>query len=149
MAKAAKEVELSQQQVDAIQAWQNTKAQLDALKASELSQRLDLVATLPFNSEKEEGGQTVKLGGGWRFALDKPVEHKMETKNNDAVVAALTTLHAHNPLAMIDLMRWEPVMSQGAYKKLTDAEKLILAPVVTSKPGTPALELKPPAVKKD
>ena len=144
MAKAAKEVELSQQQVDAIQAWQNTKAQLDALKASELSQRLDLVATLPFNSEKEEGGQTVKLGGGWRFALDKPVDNKMETKNNDAVVAALTALHAHNPLALIDLMRWEPVMSQAAYKKLTDEEKKILAPVVTSKPGTPSLELKPP-----
>jgi hypothetical protein len=149
MAKAAAQpVELNQQQVDMIQTWEATKKRLDTEKALELTQRLDVIKVIPF-TDKEEGGQSVKLGGGWRLALDKPQDHRMEPKNIPAVMTAMDALHAVNPLAAASLIRWEPVMSVTEYKKLSDAEKLILAPVVTIKPGTPTLELKPLTVKKD
>jgi hypothetical protein len=149
MAKAAQPVELNQPQIDMIQTWEATKKRLDAEKALELTQRLDVIKVIPFNADKEEGGQSVKLGGGWRLALDKPQDYKMEPKNIPAVMTAMDALHHVNALAAASLIRWEPVMSVSEYKKLSDAEKLILAPVVTIKPGTPTLELKPPAVKKD
>lgn len=147
MAKNVPQVDLTTAQVEMIQAWESLRKQIEDLKSRELLLRMEIIRTVPF-TDKEEGGQTVKLGGGWRLALDKPVDYKMDTKNNDAVGVALVALHAKRELAVLDLFRWEPVMSVGAYKKLSDEEKLILAPVVTSKPGTPTLALVPPTEKK-
>lgn len=146
--KAAPPIELTQPMIEAIVEWEKTKKELDRVKAEELAQRLHLMSVIPFNADKEEGGQTVKLGAGWKLALDKPIDYKMDTKNNETVSACLQALSVVNPAAMTNIVRWEPVMSVSAYKALTDAEKKIIAPVVTIKPGTPTLELKRPPVPK-
>lgn len=148
MAKAAPQVTLTQEQIDTIVAWTEAKKALDNAKAEELKHRLLIVQTAPFNPDKEEGGQTIKLGEGWKLALDKPMDYKMEPKDIPGVVAAMKSLAAANPLAAEGLIRWEPVMSVSAYKKLSEEEKKILAPVVTIKPGTPTIELKPPPTPK-
>jgi len=144
MAKAAPTIELTAAMIDTIQRWDAVKKEIEDAKSRELALRLELIKMIPFADDKDEGGQTVKLGAGWKLALDKPMDYKMEPKNRPAVEVALNALAAVNPAIMPTLVRWEPVMSVKAYKTLTDDQKIILTPVVTIKPGTPSLELKPP-----
>ena len=147
MAKAAPVVELTPEQVTAIQEWNASKTGLDAAKTSELANRLIVIEKVPFSPDKEEGGQTLKLNAGWKLALDRPMNYSVD-KDVAKVNAAIKQLWELNPAAVVDLIRWEAVLSVGAFKKLTDEEKLILASIITMKPGTPSLDLKPPPVPK-
>jgi hypothetical protein len=149
MPKKAQQVEWTQEQIAAIQVWSASKNQLDVTKAEELELRLKVVRIAPFNQHKEEGGQTLPLANGWRIALDRPMYYSIETKDNNKVVECVNALAAKNPLAAQDIIKWVPVLSESGYKKLSDEEQVIMAPVVTIKPGTPAIELKPPATPKD
>ena len=147
MAPKAPVVELTQQQVDAIQTWNAAQESLAASKTSELENRLNCIKVLPFSEDKEEGGQTIKLNGGWKLALNKPMNYSADN-DSQKVIACMTALNEVNPGIAAELIRWECVISTGAYKKLSESEKLIVAPFITIKPGTPSLELKPPPVPK-
>jgi hypothetical protein len=148
MPKAAPQVELNKEQVEAIQTWNQAKQQLDAAKADELTKRNAAIQCVPFSAEKDEGAQTVKLGGGWSLKLDRPMNYSI-TRNNEQVTAALVALAEVNPSAARELIRWQAEISTKVYRDLSDAEKLIVAPILTIKPGTPALELKPPTPSKE
>jgi hypothetical protein len=148
MPKAAPQVELTPEQVQALDAWNQAAQQLAAAKSDELVKRMEAIKLIPFSEEKQEGSQSVKLHQGWTLKLDRPMNYTMD-KDNGLVTAALSKLAEVNPGAAQELMRWEAVCSTGAYKKLTDEERLIVAPVITIKPGTPSLTLSPPPVKKD
>ena len=147
MAKAVPPVDLTAEQIEAIQKWEAAKAQLETIKALELEHRLNIIATMPFNADKEEGDQTLKLGAGWKLAINKTINYTVD-KDTQKVVEIIGKLNAVNPGAAAELIRWEAVLSTGAYKKLTDEEKLIVAAIVTMKPGTPTLSLKAPAAPK-
>lgn len=148
MPKAAPVVELTKQHVTSIQLWSEAKSVLDANKANELANRLTVINDLPFDDDKDEGSQTLKLYAGWKLLLKRTFNYSVD-KDTQKVMACLNELGAINPGAASELIRWEPVLSEGAYKKLTENEKLIVAPIITMKPGTPSLELKPPAPPKD
>lgn len=149
MAKAAPQIELTQEQIETLQAWNAEKNALDLHKDAEIAKRLEVAKTLPFKADKEEGSQTISLNAGWKLTLTRTMSYSMETKNNEAVLAALGKLHATSPEKAAHLVtRWEPVMSVEVYKSLTDEEKKIVADVVTIKPGTPQLALKPPTEPK-
>lgn len=148
MPEAKPQVELTKDQVDAIQAWQQAAAALDTAKQAELMNRLKIVneAGLPFTT-KEEGGQTLKLYAGWRLALKRTINYTVE--NDQAKInAALTELFAIEPVAAQSMIRWKPELNESVYKKLGAEGKKIMAQVVTMKPGTPQLELNAPAEPK-
>lgn len=147
MARAEAPVaELTKAMIQAIQAWDAAKNALEVAKTNELNERLNVIKTVPFTT-KEEGGQTLKLGAGWKLALNKPLTYTAD-KDTSVVSAGLNALGAVNPGAAAELARWEAVISSGAYKKLSDAEKTIVAAFISIKPGTPSLELKPPPIPK-
>ena len=147
MAKVAPVVELTPEHVSAIQAWNEAEQALAAAKTNELAARLNVIKTVPFNADKEEGGQTLKLNAGWKLALNKPINYSAD-KDVQVVSAGLNALGASNPGAAAELVRWEAIISTGAYKKLTDSEKTIVASFISIKPGTPSLALTPPPVVK-
>lgn len=147
MPKAAPVVELTNEHVTTIALWSEAKTALEASKATELSNRLNVINSLPFNEDKEEGSQSLKLSAGWKLILDRVIHYSVD-KDVQKVMACLNELGATNPGAAAELIRWEPVLSTGAFKRLTENERLIVAPVVTMKPGTPTLALKPPAPPK-
>lgn len=148
MPKAAPQVELTPEQVAALQSWNEAKQQLDSAKSDEMVKRMEVIRIIPFDSEKEEGGQSLKLNAGWTLKLERPMNYTMD-KDVQKVVQALQNIATVNPGAAQELIRWEAVISTKAYKGLDDAERQLIAPVLTIKPGTPALELKPPAPKKE
>lgn len=143
MAKASPVVELNDQQTAALQHWELLKAEIARLQSIEIAQRLELIKGMPFNADKESGGQSIKLGAGWKLSLDKPVNYTTD-KDQNIVVAGLQALGTTNPVAAAELIRWEAVVSVSTYKKLTDEEKRIVASFIGMKPGTPALALVPP-----
>lgn len=145
MPKAAPVVEVTPELVALLQTWDASKRLLNDTKTTEMSNRLAVIEKAPFAEDKEEGGQTLKLHGGWKLKLTRVLNYSIETKDNNAVMAAVTQLGSVNPSVAAELIRWEPVMSVAAYKKLTEEEKKIVAPIVTIKPGTSALELVAPA----
>jgi hypothetical protein len=148
MPKPVAEVALTEAQVAAIQAWEQSQAALNTAKQAELVNRLAVIndAGIPF-AEKEEGGQTVKLFAGWRLALKRVINYTVE--NDQAKIAAvLTELHAVNPEAAPQVIAWKPYLVEPVYKQLGEEGKRIMAQIVTSKPGTPSLELKAPTEKK-
>jgi hypothetical protein len=147
MPKAVPVVELTQDQVTTIQIWNEANETLTTAKANELSNRLLVIKTLPFDTDKEEGGQSLKLNAGWKLVCDKPMNYTVD-KDVQKIMACMNELAAVNPGAAAELIRWEAVISTGAYKKLTENERLIIAPIVTMKPGTPSLKLQPPKESK-
>jgi hypothetical protein len=146
---AKEPTELTPEQVAALQAWNELKSSLDATKQSEMESRLAAIKALPWEKpDKEDGGQTLPLFGGWRAELKRVVNYSVE--NDPAkVMDCLNEIGLSNPGLAAELIRWEPVLSTEAFKRCTNHEKEIMARVITTKPGTPSLALKAPAPKKD
>jgi hypothetical protein len=136
-------VVLDPTQDQALVTWQQINNDLAAMKAIELQYRQYLAASIPFDPSKSEGSQTVELPDGRKLSLDRPMNYTL-AKDNATVSAALYALYAINPGAAVDIVKWVPELSITAYKKLTDDERRIIAPIVIAKPGLLALELKTP-----
>jgi hypothetical protein len=90
--KQAPQVALTPDQVAIIQTWEQAKAALDGAKSAELAGRLSVIEHVPFG-EKEEGGQTVRLGAGWRLALERRMIYTVED-DKPKINAALQELFA-------------------------------------------------------
>ena len=142
------DIEITPEIGTAISHWQTAKQELNEVKNFERDQRLEIVKLVPWPSEKQEGSQTVGIGSGWRLSMTRTLDYAM-SKDNTAIDAALEKLRAINPeKAAALILRYEAVMSTEVYKTLSEEEKIILADVVTIKPGMPQLEMKPPTQPK-
>lgn len=139
MAKS-KTVQLDPVASQNLRTWQAITADLDRLKAIELEYRFALKDQIPFDRSKESGAQTLGISADEKVVLDIPVYYTV-ARDVPSVMEALGKLHDLNPGAVIDLIRWVPEISTTAYKKLTDEEKRLIAPVLIVKPGTPTLAL--------
>lgn len=127
--------------------WQAAAADLARLKVVELQYRLAVIQQAPFDHEKKEGSQSIKLPDGSRLAVTMPINYSV-AKDKQVVQAAIAQLYELNPAACVDLIDWEPKLSVAAYKALSEQERAIIAAIVIAKPGTPQLEVVAPKGEK-
>jgi hypothetical protein len=132
-------VEVSPIVAQGIDTWKQVRDQLSAIQRYELEYRNWLIGSVPFDPEKSEGSQTVTLPTGEKLELDRPMNYSV-CKDIPTVQAAVYALWERNPAASSDIIRWVPELSVSAYKALTEDERKLIAPIVISKPGQPALK---------
>lgn len=133
--------------------WRNAKLQLDSFKDIEmkLRQRIVLESGL-FDPNKDEGTQTVQLGGGWQLKAVKKLNYKIENKEGQAfaVLARLTELSATQP-ELLDIAKnlfgFDANLRKQQFEKLRGDEKRLVEDILTITPASPSVELVPPKDK--
>jgi len=122
--------------------WRAAQAALALAKEQEAALRAEVVA-LAFADHKDEGTENVELGNGWKLKAVFKIGYTLDNKD-DAVDKALSKIEkagGEGEFIAGRLVKWKPELSVSEYKKLPDKFRKIIDAVLTTKPGTPSLEL--------
>jgi hypothetical protein len=118
--------------------WRAAKLQLEEVKDAELHYRRLLVGAT-FDAPTE--GANVHLFGADKKAAKLTMTHVINRSVDPAAIGqCLAELRKTIGDTADTVVAFKPSLVIGAYKKLTDAQQAILAPAVTSAPGTPQLK---------
>lgn len=125
-----------------LNAWQQYVAE-DLAKAKEVieierAMRRELIGL--FFPEPQEGTQYVDLGEGWKLKLVYPIDRTIDPAAIGPISKELQSIGVQVNL----LIDWKPSLVTKEYRTLPDNVKLVLAQAMSSKPGSPAIELCPP-----
>ena len=123
-----------------LMAWNEANSALQAAKLRELQLR-GLAFNLCFPDPKE-GTNNFQLGSGWLLKADYKFNYTIQ--DSDAMQAALNRLSSG---VAERLVRFKPEVRSGEFKQLGDADKKIIEPFVSVKPGTPSLEILKPGAE--
>ena len=127
--------------------WKSAKTQLNAIKETEMSLRLQVQEAFFPVASRTKGTQRYQLGEGWAVKLVAKYDYKLD---GDKVEAALDQIEAQGPggaLIAERLVKFTPTLSQTEYKQLGEVDKPIIDAILTITPATPSLELEEPKVK--
>ncbi len=127
--------------------WVQAKQTLEAAKAREIELRKAIVADDSFfDPDKEEGTETFDLGGGYKLKATKKINYSMANKQGEtfAALKALSSLGPASQRIAKDLVNFSASLRLSEYKKLDDQERRIIDEVITTRPGSPTLELVEP-----
>jgi hypothetical protein len=130
--------------------WKVAKTTLDTAKADEATLRDQVVAAFSdVTDEMHSGTETVDIGWGHelkivhslRYELDKANDYEKTDKALDEIEA---TLGEEVGALLVDrLVKRKLELSISEYKKLPPKAKKIIDKVLTIKPGSKSVELKP------
>jgi hypothetical protein len=137
---ASKQVEVDPVTQNNMITWRAIAADLSRLQELELQYRNAIIPYCGFDAYKEEGSQTVSLGEGYKLELDRPIYYSVKGEQ-DVIMALINLVHENDPMAAIGLLRWKPEISVTQYRKLTDEQKRIIAPILDIKPGQASLKV--------
>lgn len=91
-----------------------------------------------------------ELNAGWKLKLVHKFNYTLD-KDNEKVESALdrmSKLGNEGTFIAERIVRWKPELSIKEYRELDGEYRKIVDSVLTIKPGTPAIELVEPKVKK-
>ncbi len=142
---------MTREQIDAVlNQWHEAKQKLDAAKEREMMLRQIIVnESGMFNSAKEAGTETYKLGGGWSVKVVKKQNYKIENKQGEAfaVLYSLSEMAKDNPdlTAIIpELFSFDANLRKTEFDKLRGEERKLIEDILMITDGAPSLELIPP-----
>lgn len=119
-----------------LEAWRLVAIQLNALKAQEMELRKVFVADA-FDTSKE-GAQTIDLDEGWQIKMNQPFTRSLDQAKMPEVLKALKKMKAD------DAVKVKYELAITAYRLLSTEQRKVIDEVLTTKPGSPSLELVPP-----
>lgn len=119
-----------------IQEWVDAANELNAARDKESQLRKEIFGE--HFPDPKEGTNTVNLDNGWKL---KAVHKLNRTLDKAALPAVLKEMEEGSEERLIN---YKPELKLKEYKALAEAQKQILNQAVTTKPGTPSLELVPP-----
>lgn len=144
---------LSKEQINhLVSDWINAKEQLAQLKVRENQLRLELnKCEQLFDPRKFKGSQHYDLGLGYSLSLVRPETKKVENSQNQAqhAVLALKALGPDAAARADELFKFEAKLVNKVYNDLTDREKAIVNPLITSKVGSPQISFVKPKPASD
>lgn len=123
---------------ETLDAWRQDVITLASIKEREMRLRL-LLVNLTF-TDPTEGTNTHLFGDNRKAAkltMTQPISRKVDPA---AIKQCLDELRKTRGDAVDELIRWKPDLAVTEYKALTPEEQAILAPAITSAPGTPQLK---------
>jgi hypothetical protein len=130
--------------VSTLEAWKSAKEALDSAQVLERALRDEVVALFATNKDvMASGTETVETPLG-----KLKIEHKLNYSLGDAdeVDKALDLIEKSQEGGNViaeRLVKWEPQIYVGEYKKLNDKQKAIIDKVLTIKPATKAIKIEP------
>lgn len=142
-----------------LQQWRAQKNALVIAQAQEMATREEIVALL-FDPSQNEGTETIELGNGWKIKAQKKLNYTLGNKRvngnyNDVEAAqdTIASLQKDGASLIADrIINWKPELSLTEYRRLETEfpeAKAIVDRVLTTKPGSPTLELiSPPEQQK-
>lgn len=126
-------------QTDKMSEWFDLTQQLETIKARELQLRNELFAESFADPVEGAAHNKRELGDGWILQGD----YKINRTIDQAVVSTLAK--GDNTAPLIDkLIRYKPELVLKEWKALSDEDKVLVADMVTEKPGTPGLKIVKP-----
>ncbi len=130
--------------------WYAITRQIAELKTREMTLRKTIEASTFFDQSKLKGTQTKELGAGYQLKLVRRITTKVENKKNEAFDALikLRNLGGISIEHANDLFTFDANMKTTVYNLLSDEEKSIIDPIVTTKQGSPDLKIIEPKAKK-
>ena len=112
--------------------WFEMKQMLERAKEAESKLRDELVTEL-FSADKD---------AGYALKSTKKLDYKLNNKNGE--VEALIAVIGHDAVREMKLIRWEPKLSETAYKNADPQTQKLFDGCLTIKPAKPSLEIVPP-----
>lgn len=141
MAKIPEQQKLTPEQAyEQLQTWFGMQQQLGQLKTAEVLARGNIAGY--YFPEPEEGTNRFDIGGGYDLKLD----HKVNRTVDEAALLNVTAAQVKAlklPMDELFVQKWE--LKTGAYRTLTDEQRLFVDALLDIKPGTPALSIVPVA----
>jgi len=129
---------MTPEQNELLTQWNQLESFYKQVKSWEINLRNKVIKSL-FGEGKDEGSETIELGGGWKLRCKKPMTYKLGTQaDTEAMMDQLS------PAAPDDLIKWEPVLSVSSYRLLSESDKRVVDQVLTIKPGQASIEIVPP-----
>jgi hypothetical protein len=119
-------------------AWAEVAELQKKLKALEMTLRTELATH--FCPNPKEGTNTVDLGQGWKVKVKHTLNRSVDEAALDAVLAEMPEGSKEA------LLKYKPDLKIAAYKALALSDKKVFDQAVTTKPGSPAMELVAPKV---
>ena len=117
------------------------KQMLERAKEAESKLRDELVTEL-FSADKDAGSETIEIANGYALKATKKLDYKLNNKNGE--VEALIAVIGHDAVREMKLIRWEPKLSETAYKNADPQTQKLFDDCLTIKPAKPSLEIVPP-----
>ena len=121
--------------------WFEMKQMLERAKEAESKLRDELVTEL-FSADKDAGSETIEIANGYALKATKKLDYKLNNKNGE--VEALIAVIGHDAVREMKLIRWEPKLSETAYKNADPQTQKLFDGCLTIKPAKPSLEIVPP-----
>jgi hypothetical protein len=131
-----------------LQAWLDSKKQLDDAKNIEAAARVAVIEAFPFDADVEEGTQTIDLANNYKLKVVKRLNYKLDPHQTNDALDKLEKTDATGKFIAERLVKWKPDLSISEYRALKSEHKKIIDEVLTTSPGMPTLELVEPKVKK-
>lgn len=120
-----------------LEQWRKAALELSALKAHEMTLRKQVFAQA-FGKEAVEGVNKVELQDGWALKATLPYTRSLDQTKVESALKLLKKAHAPDALIKV---KYE--LSVAEYRALDLKTRGIVDAILTTKPGTPALELVP------
>jgi hypothetical protein len=122
--------------------WFEMKQMLERAKEAESKLRDELVKEL-FSADKDAGSETIEIANGYALKATKKLDYKLN--NKEGQVNALIAIML--PEVANVLVKWEPKLSETAYKNADSETQKLFDGCLTIKPGKPSLEIIEPKAK--
>jgi hypothetical protein len=120
-----------------LEQWRKATLELAAVKELEMALRKELFAD-GFMAPVE-GTNLIELQDGWNLKATLPYTRSLDQAKVEETLKLLKKAKAP-----ITLIKTKYELSVTDYKKLDDTVRGIVDTIITTKPGTPAMELVPP-----
>lgn len=135
----------TEQEIDALLIkWKHAKEQLAYYATVELELRMQL-ANDPqlFDPNVQKGTLNYQLPMGYKLKLERKENTKVENSNGECFHAldVFSELGESQKRMAKDLFRFDANLRQTEFDKLSDEEKKLFYPIITTKPATPSLTL--------
>lgn len=121
-----------------LEQWRKLTTDLARIKAEEMKLRKELFGEIFMNSERE-GTHSFDLDGGWK--LEAVV---LYSRSLDQALAAEVFKKVKKSHPTLIKVKYD--LSVAEYRKLDDATKAGIDAILTTKPGSPSMELVPPKI---
>ena len=129
----------SQELIDLLTLQQAYKAEANKYQAKEREIRDQITAMLTPNGSP--GRYDRSLANNYRLRLEINENISVDPDKVASTIEAAVAQGLSREYAVV-LIRWKPELSMTVYNKLDTKQKLLLAPMLTSKPASPTIEIK-------
>lgn len=102
-----------------------------------------LIYGLAFKGLEDGTQHTTALGNGYKLKGKRPISYKLSS-DVDSALEAIAKVGNEGSFIADRLIKWSPSLSLTEYNALSDEQRKIVDPCITTTPGLPVIEVVEP-----